>query len=371
MKIEVMIYVYIFICVGMICFNIVYGILSRRREEKILHVSNTFKEEIKNEMEYFKEHGKVREEHKKQLIKKLRVIGNMRAFDMVLEEYSKQDIETVRIYLVELDDVFIELTSSYHKKDEIESAFFPYIIGKYKILKGREPGVIMDMLYMLLQEHSIFCRENAMQAIYTSGNSHCVVNALKIIDNPNRFYHPKLLTDGMMNFEGDFNELNRELWNEFENYSIQIQVAILDYIRFSSGDFCREMLELMIDEKRDDEIRFACIRYLGKYRYDEAYPYLLEYADLTSTRRWEYAAISSSSLSTYPFPETEKTLRRNLYNRNWYVRFNASQSLEKMGFTYFDLIDIIEGNDRYASEILRYRFDQRELWEKERKEDKR
>ena len=41
--------------------------------------------------------------------------------------------------------------------------------------------------------------------------------------------------------------------------------------------------------------------------------------------------------------------------------------LEQLGFGYRDLIDVIEGNDRYASEILRYRFDVREL--EERKED--
>ena len=41
--------------------------------------------------------------------------------------------------------------------------------------------------------------------------------------------------------------------------------------------------------------------------------------------------------------------------------------LEQLGFGYRDLIDVIEGHDRYASEILRYRFDVREL--EERKED--
>ena len=34
---------------------------------------------------------------------------------------------------------------------------------------------------------------------------------------------------------------------------------------------------------------------------------------------------------------------------------------EQLGFGYLDLIDVIEGSDRYASEILRYRFDVREL----------
>ena len=41
--------------------------------------------------------------------------------------------------------------------------------------------------------------------------------------------------------------------------------------------------------------------------------------------------------------------------------------LEQLGFGYRDLIDVIAGHDRYASEILRYRFDVREL--EERKED--
>ena len=44
-----------------------------------------------------------------------------------------------------------------------------------------------------------------------------------------------------------------------------------------------------------------------------------------------------------------------------------SKSLEQLGFGYRDLIHVIEGHDRYAAEILRYRFDVREL--EERKED--
>ena len=78
-------------------------------------------------------------------------------------------------------------------------------------------------------------------------------------------------------------------------------------------------------------------------------------------------AIASSVLASYPGAETAAVLKRNLYHPNWYIRFNASKSLEQLGFGYRDLIDVIEGHDRYASEILRYRFDVREL--EERKED--
>lgn len=113
--------------------------------------------------------------------------------------------------------------------------------------------------------------------------------------------------------------------------------------------------------------RFACLRYLGRYPYPPAYADLLRYATPSENARWEYAAIASSVLASYPGAETAAVLERNLYHPNWYIRFNASKSLEQLGFGYRDLIDVIEGHDRYASEILRYRFDVREL--EERKED--
>ena len=71
----------------------------------------------------------------------------------------------------------------------------------------------------------------------------------------------------------------------------------------------------------------------------------------------------------FPSKQSKKTLKKNLGNRNWYIRYNSSASLEKLGMTYLDLIDIIEGSDRYASEILRYRFDIRNVIEEEREEE--
>ena len=37
----------------------------------------------------------------------------------------------------------------------------------------------------------------------------------------------------------------------------------------------------------------------------------------------------------------------------------TSQMLEKLGYTYHDLINVFDGNDRYAREIMRYRLDKR------------
>ena len=44
---------------------------------------------------------------------------------------------------------------------------------------------------------------------------------------------------------------------------------------------------------------------------------------------------------------------------NWYIRYNASQSLDQLGVEYLDLLDILSGKDRYAREMLEYRLEVR------------
>ena len=47
------------------------------------------------------------------------------------------------------------------------------------------------------------------------------------------------------------------------------------------------------------------------------------------------------------------------------MRYNASQSLDKLGVEYTDLLEVFEGEDRYAGEIMRYRLDQKKMKERE------
>ena len=46
---------------------------------------------------------------------------------------------------------------------------------------------------------------------------------------------------------------------------------------------------------------------------------------------------------------------------NWYVRYNASASLEAHGLDYEQLLQVIAGEDRYAREMLVYRLETRRL----------
>ena len=366
MFVQILIYAYLGICAGMILFNIATALLSRRREHRSFCDGIRLELTVSQELDRLAETGAVSERHMRFMERRLRRVNGMAAFDAALERLRVRRPELTRSYLTALNGVMLTLAEDYCRRDEIEAAYFPYIIKKYQLLGGADDAPLKEELLKLLNEPSIYCRENAMQALYTSGDAQIIVRALRIIDASSLYYNPKLLADGLLNFNGDETELSEALWAAFEDFKVWMQVTILNYFRFSSGAHCERVLALLNDGARDDELRFSCLRYLGRYPYPPAYADLLRYATPSENARWEYAAIASSVLASYPGAETAAVLKRNLYHPNWYIRFNASKSLEQLGFGYRDLIDVIEGNDRYASEILRYRFDMHALEEKEK-----
>ena len=119
----------------------------------------------------------------------------------------------------------------------------------------------------------------------------------------------------------------------------------------------QEFLQILADGSRDDELRFSSIRYFGKYPCESAFPLLIDFAQRPQNQRWEYAAISVTSLASYPGERTIEVLKKALNSSNWYVRFNAAKSLETFHLTYLELSDVMESNDRYAREILQYQMD--------------
>ena len=367
MNIETLLYVYLFICGSMIVFNVVTAIILKKKDKKAELASDRFHYQIINQINKVTIEGKIDESHKNYLVKKLVNIGNMIAFDKILERLFKENEAQVMEYLSQLGGVIVYLTIKYTHKDRIEAAYFPYIVKKYRLIENRPFQTVVSAMMALLDEPSIYCRENAMQALYTTGDADCVIEALKRLDGSDLFFHEKLLADGMLDFKGDHAKLCDKIIKNFHHFTTEMQVALLNFIRFDSGNYVQFAFELLQDESTDKEVRFACIRYLGRYRYDAAHDCLMQLADEGNGMEWEYSAIASSALAVYPGDDTVALLKRNLYSKNWYIRFNSSQSLERLGLTYLDLIDIMEGNDRYAAEILRYRFDIERIREKEDK----
>lgn len=357
MNVETLIYAYLAICLAMIVFNCACIFVFRRRDRMLKRRSARLADEIEGQLHLTQGGGPVSEEHLTYLCRKLRRIGNLMAFDETMEELLLEDPEGAWTYMEKIRPVFTWVAVENHYKDSMQLAYFAYVIRKYRILTGKATPLIVELMMKLLEEPSLYCRENALQAIYSTGDYKYVLHAIQQVDESGRFHHEKLLTDGLLTFAGDHQQLAHALWERFETFSTAMQVVILDYIRFSGTVLNDEIFHLLSDEDRDDEVRFACIRYFWKHADERAYPILLAFLEHPGSHRWEYAAIAATALASYPGERTVLALKRAMNNSSWYIRFNASKTLESFHLTYQELGDVMDGRDRYAREILQYQMD--------------
>lgn len=366
MYVETLIYAYLAICMAMILFNCACIFIFRRRDRVLRRHSVRLAEEIDRQIQLRRGGSPVSGEHLRILRRKLRRVRNLMVLDESLEDLLNRDPDAARAYLAEIRPVFAWVAAENRYRDPMQLAYFAYVLCKYRILEGEADPMTAELLMKLLEEPSLYCRENALQAIYSTGDCGFVLRALRQVDERGRFHHSKLLTDGLLAFAGDRQELARVLWGRFESFSLPMQAVILDYIRFGGIGMSDELLPLLADEGRDDELRFSCIRYFGKYPDPRAYPLLLSFLEHPQTHRWEYAAISATALAAYPGARTVLALKRAMSSASWYIRFNAAKSLEAFHLTYQDLGDVMDSGDRYAREILQYRLDIQQAQEERR-----
>ncbi len=359
MTVQMLIYVYMSICVSLMVFNAFYAIIMKQVNKSIEMNTDIYEKEISNQVDRVQNGLNITEQHRKFLYKKLKKISHLTAFDKSLESiYAERHDDTTK-YLLQIYPVFMYLSTEYGKKDRVKTAYLPYVISKYNLLKLKNTKFILDLVLDLLHSENVYCRENALKAIYSMGDSDCVVKALKIINSGEHFHHPKLITDGLMTFNGDTKELAEKLWNDFDVFSLTMQTNILNFIRFAGIRNDEAMLEVICSEGSNKEIRFAAMRYFEKFYCPTAEEILHKFAKNEEGYSWEYQAIASSALKSYPGKETEKILKNNLGNPNWYVRYNSAESCEKLGLSYSDLITVFNGGDRYAREMAQYRFDRK------------
>lgn len=136
----------------------------------------------------------------------------------------------------------------------------------------------------------------------------------------------------------------------------RMQVSLLDYIRYASSNWKDEMLS-MLETSQDMEIQIACVRYFGRYQDEKKCSFLLHHAEEEKEGFWELQNACISALAVYPGPQTLEILKKATSSKNWYVRYNAAKSLAVLNTDRDALADILQGNDRYAKEMLEYQLD--------------
>lgn len=357
MHIETLIYAYLAVCTAMIAFNCVCIVYFRRRDAGQRRRATLVSARAAMQVRRLRSGEGISGDHAEFLRRRLGRVNNLMILDETLADLAGEFPEETRAYVAAVAPVLADLAGEGRYRDPMHRAYLAHVAAKYRLLSHDGTAPLARWLFGLLEEPSLYCRENALQALYAAGDRATAVRALRALDGNGYFHHRKLLVDGLLSFPGDRAGLARGLWDAFESFSTDMQAAVLDFIRFGDIEMDDEMFALLLDGDRDDELRFACIRYFGRRPDRRAYPLLLAFLKNRERERWEYAAIAASALASYPGERTVEALKRAMGSPSWYVRLNASKSLEAFHLTYRDLGDVMDGGDRYAREILQYRLD--------------
>lgn len=358
MGVEVMIYLYGAVCVSMIVFNLVYNLILRRSEPRLEKRCARLRARVEPQLARLRAGEEPGARHLIWLQRRLRRVKNLIAFDRVLQELLTQGREPwEQAYLHALQPVLLYLTAAYDRQNAMNAAYFSYFLSRYMDEKHMPVRSLQELLLRYVARDNLYCQVNALQALYRFGSAEHILRALLVQDRGGIFLHEKILTEGLLSFTGDHSELIRLLWENLGRFSPHTQLAISNYVRFCTGELKEEMLAVLLDEKRDKELRLSAVRYFGRYRYEPAREPLLRLASLRDPEQWEYVTVSVSALARYPGGRTVEVLKQALHSGNWYVRFDAAASLEALRVDYADLMDILSGNDRYAREMLQYRLE--------------
>lgn len=362
MKVESIIYIYGAVCVSMIVFNIIYNILLKQNESSLKKRCEKIGKQVDIQFNAIKTNGKIEQKHLRDMQHILSRINNLIAFEKVLKDAINNGNENeVNNYLSQMQPVILYLAMLYIHRENMQAGYFTYFLANYAAKKQMPIDSLQDILLSYVKKDNLYCRINALSALYHMGNIEHIITAIKAQDDGVIYINEKILTEGLLSFTGNHNKLISSLWENLNSFSEHTKLAVLNYIRFKTGDYKEEMLSIMLDDTAEKEIRLSAIRYFGKYYYEPALKYILNFVSNNDASMWEYATVAVSSLEKYSGDDVIKALKKAIHSPNWYIRYQAAQSLDAQHLNYNALFDIINGSDRYAREMMTYRLESGKL----------
>lgn len=348
-----MIYFYIFICISLLIFNVFYIVFSKEQKHRKEKKAKKYYEIIKDECIRLKSFPTFSQSHADKLVRDFQNMDILLAYHEAVEKSRAEDAQGTQNYLSTYSQSFYTLALKYAKRPAMERAFYAYLIANYH-LHDVDNLKFGEVLLTYFENSTVFCRENVLQAIYNMGNIRYVVRAFLLLKENGWSHERHLIVDGLMKFTGDKENLVEELWKHMYDFDESLQVSIVQFATRVSGSFAPQFLKALKAQETPMEVRFAIIRYFGRWNYELAQDVLLDFISKEHMDQDELAIVAASALAIYPCMETRNALLQALYSRNYYVRYNAAMSLKKLKITDEEILTIYQSKDQYAIDMLDY-----------------
>ena len=206
-----------------------------------------------------------------------------------------------------------------------------------------------------LDSKSLYTFSNTMNVLYRIGQVNLMVMAIDKADERGKFYHKKLLLDGILASNIDLEALTQKLVERFHQYSPHMQDCILDVFRMGKGDASELCMQLIHDTDTDDQVRYSAMRYFIKHPTAQSREFFLHLLENESTV-WIEQMLAIQGLSRYDDNEVYHAIKRKATSYHWHVRTNAVEYLHRQGISREELAEILRTQDKYASEALLYQY---------------
>lgn len=355
---------YALICLMMMGYCVAFTIRELQRDRALTRDAQRLAAEFQQRLSADRE-CPMAPDDVKALAAQLRSLTGLEAFNLAAERVEAADPHALERSLARIAPSFAEAASRLKERDDLTRSLFCWTCARWYRQDPVAPAVY-QALEIGLRSKALYTRQNALAAIASLCGPRDVAHALRTLSAFGLRHSPRLITETILaHTDGHAaDDLADALLAVFDDVTDEVRVAIVNITRLSGAgqysaqgdDRFERMHTLMIDEQADKELRLACIRYFMRNHWDHALPTLIAFAQNTDPTSWEFSAVSALALGSYPGAQTVETLRRCLSSRTWYVRHNAADSLFALGCTLDDLTDILEGPDRFAADMVRFRW---------------
>ena len=358
MSFSYLIYLYIFICVCLIAFEIGWLIYYGARERLQSKRTARYEDDLKRRCETLASGGELPPLDKRQRSFFRKVFSNSHkiiAFACAFQNVSRDFPEEIRTAVSVVDEEALFIMKHVH--GHTGSASRVYSLKLFADMTAftwrNRPGRIVEYQFDFLTAPSVYCRNYAMDVLYAVGTANDLHRAVMLLSNKHLFYHPKVLMEGLMSFRGDHRVLSLLLIRDFDRLSEDYRLAVLEYCRHRAPLIGPFLVDFLTGEYSVD-VKCTALRYFRKYPIPEAKPVIVDFLEHDDNYAWEIAAIAAKALSAYPEQDVKELLKRRLSHPNWYIRRNSAESLVSIGLYVSEQAEIMNSSDRFAREILEY-----------------
>lgn len=338
---------YIILCVALIVFDLVFLAVKNFKNYELYPRNTDFEAQLRKEIDLRRETGAFSEEFEKKYPAMLAKTKNLITLQTVLEE-MKDAADWFRPAIYDQIDVYL-------KKTDYEQAYYTYIISSLDFANEPVPSEFAERFIAFLDSKSLYTFSNTMNAFYRFGQVNLTLLAIDKADERGKFYHKKLLTDGILASRTDQQELIEALTARFHQYSPHMQDCLLDIFRMGNGDASELCLELMCGKDTDEQVRYSAMRYFAKHPNEEARSFFLEILR-DDQIGWVDQMLAVQALSRYSDREIYDAIKAKATSYHWHVRTNAVEYLHRQGISRDVLTDILRTQDKYAGEALLYQY---------------